>query len=143
MVEPVDAMLAGLVSRLAAAGARDEALAALVPEGRVLGIPRPARLRPLGRAWRLGDYLLTSTGELLRTGRVIRVAGIDRRRSVVAAAITEHHELARAARRGGYPEGETVNFDTRSLDQAAVDLAALEPYLAERAELLIHPPQGA
>lgn len=92
---------------------------------------------PVGRAWRLGEFLLTPDGQLLRTGRVVRVAGTDRRRSVVAASITEHHTLAIAAKRGGFPDGETVNFDTRPVDP---DAPIPEQYLLERADLLIHPP---
>ena len=98
---------------------------------------------PAGRVWRLGDYLLSPGGALLRTGRVIRVAGTDRRRSVVAASITEHLQLALAARRGGYREGETVNYDATPVDASSVDPAALEAYLAERADLLLHPPARA
>ncbi|HWL01860.1 MAG TPA: hypothetical protein VNQ52_05735 [Microbacteriaceae bacterium] len=98
---------------------------------------------PRGRVWRLGEFLLTPEGELLRTGRVVRVAGTDRRRSVVAAAITEHHELALAARRGGYREGESVNFGARPVDPAVPGVLDLAAYLTERAELLIDPPGGA
>ena len=137
-------MLQDLVDRLRAAGARDEALAEYVPASRALGfIPRPPRMAPRGRVWRLGDYVLNSGGELMRTGRVVRVAGTDRRRSLVAESMTEHHELARAARRGGYREGETVNFDARPVDLAAPGVLDLEAYLAERAALLIEPPGRA
>ncbi|MBO9577971.1 MAG: glutaminase [Microbacteriaceae bacterium] len=136
-----------LARELGAGNARDEALADYVPASRALGLfPRPARMRPIGRVWRLGAYLLTPAGGLLRTGRVVRVAGAERRRSVVAESISAHHELVLAARRGGYREGETVNFDARPLDadaahgSGAADLAA---YLAERAALLIRPPDGA
>lgn len=106
-------------------------------------LPRPATMRPLGRVWRLGAFLLTPSGELLRTGRVIRVAWIDRRRSVVAASITAHHELARAARRGGCRVGETVNFGATPCDPDSTGVDDLAAYLADRAELLIHPPPGA
>ena len=106
-------------------------------------IPRAPRMVPRGRVWRLGEFLLTSAGELLRTGRVVRVAGTDRRRSVVAAAITEHHELAVAARRGGYREGETVNFDAGPVELSAPGVLDLAAYLTERADLLIAPPGGA
>ncbi len=144
MSESFEAFGAELVRRLVGAGARDEALADHIPPSRTLGfLPRPARMVPRGRVWRLGGFLLMADGVLLRTGRVVRVAGTDRRRSVVADTITERHELARAARRGGYAEGETVNFDARPVDLAASGVPDLEAYLAERAELLIHPPQGA
>ncbi len=134
----------GLVERLTAAGARDEVLAVHTPPRRIFGIlVQPATIRPIGRVWRLGAFLLTPNGEILHTGRVIRVAGTDRRRSVVAASITEHYELALAAKRGGCREGETVNFEARPCDPGAAGVDDLEAYLAERAELLIHPPQGA
>ncbi len=137
-------MFETLAARLVAAHARDEALGVYERPGRTLGvIPRLARIRPAGRVWRLGDYLLMPSGALLRTARVVRVAGMDRRRSVIAVAATEHHELALAARRGGFREGETVNFDAIPLDPASLDLPVLEPYLDDRAELLIHPPLGA
>lgn len=130
--------LLALAERLAAAGARDEALAEFVPAHRVMGmVPRPATMRPLGRVWRLGAFLLTPSGELLRTGRVVRVAGVERMRSVVAASITERHELVRAAARGGYRVGETVDFDAVPVVPADVGVPELEAYLAERAELLI------
>ena len=143
MVEQVAASRS-LVKRLTAAGARDEVLATHTPPRRMLGLlPRPATIRPVGRVWRLGAFLLTPEGELLRTGRVVRVSGTDRRRSVVADSITERHELALAARRGGCREGDTVNFDATPCDPADPGVADLDAYLAERAELLIHPPQGA
>jgi len=140
----MDEDLRELAARLTAAGARQEALAELVPERRVLGaFTRAARMRPIGRVWRLGAFLLTPDGELLATGRVVRVAGTDRRRSVVAAAITEHHELALAAARGGYRTGETVNFGVKPVDPAEPGVPDLGAYLAERAALLIDPLQGA
>lgn len=133
-----------IAARLAEAGARDEALAEYRPARLAFGfVPRPAMLAPAGRVWRLGDYLIGSEGEILCTGRVIRVAGTDRRRSVVADSITEHYELAVAARRGGYREGDTVNFDARLVDLDALDTSALEAYLAERADLLLHRPASA
>ncbi|MHA7985151.1 hypothetical protein ACX9R5_05020 [Rathayibacter sp. CAU 1779] len=58
-------MHAGLTdaaARLGAAGARSEALAEYVPAGRVLLVPRPERLRPLGAVWRLGVLLLGVPG---------------------------------------------------------------------------------
>lgn len=143
-VAAVRRVAAVLAARLAAAGARDEALATHRPARRLLGVlPRPAVLAKAGRVWRLGDYLVTPEGELLRTGRVVRVAGTDRRRSVVAEAITQHHALAVAARRGGHREGETVNFDADPVDPGSLDPVRLEAYLAERAELLVHPPERA
>lgn len=129
-----------IAAELAAASARDEALAEYVPARRMLGFPRAATMRPIGRVWRLGAFLITPDGKLLATGRAVRVANTERMRSVVAASITEHHELARAAARGGYRLGETVNFDARPVDPERPGIDDLEAYLADRAELLLHPP---
>lgn len=129
-----------LAERLAAAGAREEALAVFVPARRVLGLPRAAAMRPIGRVWRLGAFLLSADGTLWHTGRVVRVAKTEQMRSVVAASMTEHHEFARAAKRGGIPDGETVNFDARPCDPMNSGVHDLDTYLADRAELLLHPP---
>lgn len=137
-------VVAGLAAELAAAGARDEALAVHEPAARRLGVlPRRERFRPAGRAWRLGEFLITPDARLLRVGRVVRVANTTRRRSVVANAITEHHRLAVLARRSGFPEGETVNFDWERLDPRDAGVPDLAGYLGDRADLLLHPPAGA
>jgi hypothetical protein len=57
----VRARLSDAVAALSSAGARTEALAEYVPAGRVLLLPRPERLRPLGTVWRLGVLLLLAT----------------------------------------------------------------------------------
>lgn len=135
-------MFESLVARLRDAGARDEALGVYEPARRMLGvIPRAARIRPSDRVWRLGDYLLTPDGGLLRVGRVIHVIRTDRRRSIIAVAATEHHELALAARRGGFTEGATVNFGAHALDPS-IEPASLTDYLEDRAELLIRASRG-
>lgn len=97
-------------------------------------------MRPIGRVWRLGAFLLTPQGDVLGTGRVVRVNRPERFRSVVANAITEHHELARAAARGGYRDGETVNFDAKTVDLERPGVPDIAAYLEERADLLLHPP---
>jgi len=153
---------------LAGSGARDEALATLQPARRRLGITRPARLRPLGRVWRLGALLLGADGALYGTGDVVR-AEQPARRSVVALAVAERRELQAAALRGGFPAGETVNFNAVPVDVDRLQrtgesgplvtregvafvrwsatqpeaLAELSGYLMDRAELLAHPPSGA
>ncbi|RXZ66874.1 hypothetical protein ESP51_20120, partial [Agromyces albus] len=65
-------LVARAAAELGAAHARDEALAEFVPERRVFGIPRRARMTRVGRVWRLGALLVTSEGALLAAGRVIR-----------------------------------------------------------------------
>lgn len=148
--------------------ARDEALAEYVPERRTLGIPRAARMTPLGRAWRLGALLVTADGRLLATGRVVR-AERPARRSTPAAAIAEQRAYAAAAVKGGFAEGETVNFGAVPVDPAELvragasgplvvvddelfvrwspslpdSLTPLDRYLADRVDLLANPPSGA
>lgn len=153
---------------LRAGGARDEALADFVPERRVLGLPRAARMTPVGRVWRLGVLLLAADGRISATGRVVR-AERPARRSIPANAVAEQRAYRAAAVKGGIPEGDTVNFDARPvdldelarvgasgplvLDGGAVlvrwspsqpeALTPLERYLVDRVELLVRPPDGA
>jgi hypothetical protein len=155
-------------TELASAKARREVLADLVPERRVLGIPRAARMTPVGRVWRLGVLLVAEDGALHGTGRVVR-AERPARRSVTAESVAEQRALRAAAVKGGIPEGETVNFDTSpiDLDELARTAASgplvirdgevfvrwsptqpdasapFERYLAERVELLARPPERA
>lgn len=160
------------VRELAAASARTETLAEYVPARRVLGVPRAPRMSPIGPVWRLGVLLLDADGRLYSTGRVIR-AERPVRRSVIAESVAEHRAYRAAAVKGGIPEGATVVFDAAplELDEAALTagsgplalidgpevavvavrwnpstagaLMPLEPYLAERVELLVGPTQGA
>ncbi|WP_448006466.1 hypothetical protein [Agromyces bauzanensis] len=157
-------------AELRAAGARQETLAELVPERRVLGIPRAARMTPIGRVWRLGVLLVDADGALYETGRVVR-AERPARKSIPAAAIAEQRAYRAAAVKGGIAEGETVDFGARRLDldelgrdgasgplvldAASGDvlvrwsptqpdaLTPLDAYLRDRADLLVHPPEGA
>lgn len=162
------ALVAEAVIALQEGGARDEALADHVPERRVLGLPRAARMTPLGRVWRLGVLLLDAHGRIFATGRVVR-AERPARRSVPANAVAEQRAYRAAAVKGGIHEGDTVNFDARAvdldelarhgasgplvLDGGAVlvrwspaqpdALTPFERYLADRVELLVNPPAGA
>ncbi|WP_395245311.1 hypothetical protein ACGGZK_05760 [Agromyces sp. MMS24-K17] len=165
----VAALVADAVARLRAAGAREEAWAEYVPARRVLGLPRAARMTPRGRVWRLGVLLVTTDGALLATGRVVR-AQREVRRSVTANSVAVERAFKAAAVRGGYHEDETVNFGAVpvDLDELAAHgasgplvvgddgvlrvrwsptdpgaLADLAGYLAERVDLLAHPPGGA
>ncbi|SIN85982.1 hypothetical protein [Agromyces cerinus] len=148
--------------------ARDEALAEYVPERRALGVPRAARMTPIGRVWRLGVLLVDADGRLFATGRVVR-AERPVRRSTPAAAIAEQRAYAAAAAKGGFAEGETVNFGAVPVDPAELvragasgpivvagdelfvrwspaqpdALTPLDRYLADRVELLANPPSGA
>lgn len=167
------AAVARAVATLGTSDARSETLAELVPERRVLGFVRAARMTPIGRVWRLGVLLLDGDGGVYGTGRVVR-AERAARRSVTAEAVAEQRALRAAAVKGGIEAGETVNFAAPRVDfdelarvgasgplvlrdeygaggkvlvrwspsqpEALIDLPS---YLADRVELLVHPPGGA
>ena len=142
-----------------------EALGALRESRRVLGITRSPRIVRVGDAWHLG-VLLLGVDALFATGDVIR-ARQEAPRGFTAESQRVRAELAAAARRGGFAEGETVHVGWRMLDPDAVTSGAasdplvlrdgvpsvrwsaaggyvpLEAYLRERVELLTNPPQGA
>ena len=153
---------------LAAANARDEALARWVPPRRVLFFTRRASFVPLARAWRLGVFLLDRDGTLYEAGSSTRAVppGYPGYQSVSA----ENRRAYRAAaHEGPFEPGETVNFDAvavridetladsagrlflrdgRALvrwSPAADDATAAEfaAYLDERVNLLLEPPAGA
>ncbi|MRG59267.1 hypothetical protein GE115_05195 [Agromyces sp. CFH 90414] len=159
---------ADAAAALLAAGARRELRAEFVPERRVLGIPRAARMAALGEVWRLGALLLDAGGTAYATGRVVR-AERPARRSITAASVAEQRALQAAAVKGGIAAGTTVVFDAPALDldelgrSGAVGplvlaagevlvrwsptqpgaLTPLYAYLRDRVDLLVHPPQGA
>lgn len=162
-------LLAQSVERLRSSGARDEALAEYVPERRTLLITRKPVLKPLGRVWRLGVFLLDGEGRLYETGSTTRALEPGRP-AYQSQSAEQRREYRAAASRGRFPHGETVNFDARPValdadelrspagrlfldgerprvrwnatagDAEAVDLAG---YLADRVELLADPPAGA
>jgi hypothetical protein len=154
---------------LAAGGARDEALAEYVPARRVLFVDRPPQMRPLGRVWRLGVVLLARDGSLAATGGITRAVEPGHP-GHVARSVEDRREHRAAAFRGPFARGETVDYDAVPIvltpdalragsgplllregrvlvrwsaslgDDAATPFG---PYLTERAELLLHPPEGA
>lgn len=158
--------------RLQAAGVAPEALAEYVPAGRRFGLlPRPATMRPLGEVWRLGSLLLGTDGRLYAAGRATRAAERGRV-GYQSVSREERRDLAAAALHGGFPVGAAVNFDAVPVPNDEAELrgqgpdfplgvsggelrvrwragaplegaATLEQYLAERVELLIHPPLAA
>lgn len=165
-VEAARALLAATAAELA--GVPDEALAVLEPARRRLGVRRQARLRPVGRVWRLGVLLLRANGAVLATGGITRAVPPGHARH--AAVSTEaRREVRAAAHRGPFAPGETVDYDAAPIDLSpaglrrpgplllaegrvrvrwsvsAPDDAArdLDAYLAERVDLLRHPPEGA
>ncbi|KQZ85911.1 glutaminase [Microbacterium sp. Root166] len=157
------ALLAAARARLA--GAPQEALGELRTPGRVLGIARAPRIVPAGQAWHIGALLLTDDA-VLATGEIVR-ARAEARRGYAAESQRQRAELAAAARRGGFDEGQVVHIGWQVADPAAVDRGAasgplalvdgvpsvrwsaaggyvpLDRYLDERIALLLAPPPGA
>jgi hypothetical protein len=125
-------------------------------------------MRPLGRVWRLGVLLLETDGTLHATGEVTRAAEPGHP-THVARSIEDRREHQAAAFRGPFVPGETVNHDAPVLDLRTLASggeagplqlrdgrllvawnradagapAELAAYLAERADLLLAPPEGA
>ena len=153
------------VARAALAGVPREALGELREPRRMLGLGRAPRIVPAGRAWHLGVLLLEDDA-VLATGEIVR-ARQEARRGYTAESQRARAELAAAARRGGFAEGETVHIGWRMLDLDAVSrgeasgplalrdgipsvrwstaggYVPLDAYLRERVELLRNPLPGA
>lgn len=138
-VAAVRAILERAASRLAAAGARDEALAVYVEPRKVLGITRQPVLRPVARAWRLGALLLGRDGTLYATGAIIR-AGEAGVRNYQSQSAEDRRDLRAAALRGKFAPGETVNHGWTVLDPAAFTRPAP---LDEPAEVVFLAPDGS
>jgi hypothetical protein len=160
-------VIAGAVEQLRANGASDEALATFVPARRVLFVEKRPVMRPLGRVWRLGVFLLGHDGTLYATGSITRASDPKYRGfQSVSAEIRREHRAA--AFRGPFTRDEAVNFDatvipletgslsgatapllldgTRALVRWSAGSAAtveFESYLTERVKLLVQPPEGA
>jgi plasmid stability protein len=119
------------------------------------------KLRPVGEVWRLGALCLADDGTVFATGDVLVVTRPTHPNHRSAAALARN-ELRAVLLRAGVPEGATAVIDARPLDLDAADppLVALDDglgvlwtpggaavpfaaYLAERADLLLHPPAGA
>lgn len=118
----VRAATAEATERLAAAGAPDEALAEYTPERRVLLFTRTPRMRPIGRAWRLGVFLLDRDGTLYAAGSSTRAVAPGRANYQSVSGEARRAQRS-AAHRARYADGETVNFDARPI--------ALDATLAE------------
>ncbi|MBW8871573.1 MAG: hypothetical protein JF618_05200 [Leifsonia sp.] len=165
----IHAAIGAAVAALSVADARQEALAEFVPAHRTLVIHREPKLRRIGSVWRLGVFLLDAEGELRATGTLVRATPPGRPQYQSQSA-EERRSLRAAAQRGRFRDGETVNFDapTIPLEAAALreargplflrdgealvrwsptagDAGARDfsGYLAERVDLLAHPPEGA
>jgi hypothetical protein len=151
-------------ARLAAAGAPRERLGELV-RPRVLAGLRSPKIVPRDDVWRVG-VLLVGERDVYAAGNVVR-AGDPGRRGFASDAARIRAQVAAAATRGGFGDGETVHLDWRVLDLSALErgeaagplalvdgtpsvrwspaagLVPLAGYLDERIALLLHPPQGA
>ena len=92
---------------------------------RILGVARAPRIVRRGAAWHLGVLLLTDDA-VLATGEIVR-ARQEARRGYTAESQRQRAELAAAARRGGFAEGETVHLGWRMLDPDVVDAGARHP----------------
>lgn len=161
--DDIDGMLDAARARLATAPR--EALAQWRAPKRVLGISRAPRLWPAGTAWHLGVLLLTED-ELLATGDIVR-AHEEERRGFTAESQRQRAQVAAAAFRGGFAEGQAVHLDWQPIDLDAVAAGRssgpvsvqagtpvvrwstqgaalpLARYLDERVDLLAHPLPGA
>ncbi|MGO4534723.1 hypothetical protein [Leifsonia sp. 2MCAF36] len=165
----IDAALRDAVSWLTAAGARQEALAEFVPARRTFLIRREPLLRRIGTVWRLGVFLLDAEGTLRATGTLVRATPPGRPQEL-SSSVEYRRSLRAAAQRGGFRDGEAVNFDAPRihLDAAALrestgplfvrdgtplvrwsataadsDARDFVGYMAERVDLVAHPPEGA
>jgi hypothetical protein len=168
-IERARRLLVGAADRLRAAGARDEALAEYLARRRVLLVPREAVMRPVGRVWRIGVLLLDAAGTAYATGSTTRAVDPGRRGYTSESARDRAEERA-AARRGRFPDGETVNFGWRRIDldedtlrradgplvlvddvptvrwrvgRGGTSTTELGAYLDDRVSLLVDPPGGA
>lgn len=164
-VERARALLEETAQRLAAAGARDEALARYEEPKPLLGVvQRRPTMRPLGRAWRMGALLLGRDGSVWQTGVSTRVTEPGRPQHHTAS-VEQRRAYRAAAIQGGFSMGDTVNHGVVpiALDETLIDSGGalfvrggeawvrwgldapvpLERYLADLADLLLHPPQGA
>jgi len=165
----IHAAVQDAVTALGAAAARQEALAEFVPARRQFLVRREPVLRWIGAVWRLGVFLLDAEGTLRATGSLVRATPPGRPQYQSQSA-EDRRSLRAAAQRGHFRDGETVNFDALPVRMDASSLRAstgplflrdgrplvrwsatahdgdareFGGYLAERVELLIHPPDGA
>jgi hypothetical protein len=167
-VAGIRALLNSAVDSLVSAAARDEALARFVPARRVLLVGRKPALIPIGRVWRLGVLLLDRDATVYATGRTTRAVN-PLYPGYQSVSAEERRGYRAAAFRGPFEPGETVNFDAPALQLGVESLRAasgpmllrdgtvlvrwaatldaatvpLDAYLAERVDLLLHPPEGA
>lgn len=142
-----------------------EALGEIVEPRRILGIARAPRVSRVDTAWHVG-VLLLSDDAVYAVGDIVRSReGVPR--GFTAESQRQRAEVAAAAFRGGFADGETVHVGWTMLDPDVVDRggasgplalvdgvpsvrwsaaggwAPLAGYLDERIALLREPPTGA
>ena len=129
-----------IVEQLIAAGIPDEALGVWRPEKKIFGVPRPPAMDPVGRVWRLGALLIDRDGTLYATGKLTRAMVPKDFNADKSLAGEAHREIQRAAARGSFRPGESVNYEwvplTPDEAEALVAPLQLEQYVAERLDLL-------
>jgi hypothetical protein len=144
------AILTRTIDSLRAAGIEPEHLAQRRPSRRVGPVQLAEKLVPAGRAWRLGEVLVTETGQLHGTGVVTRSLEPRQFAANKSPAEEARRDLQRAAVRGRFPLGAAVNVDYREIEttvdaagELTVELAdavvGLEAYLADRVRFAITP----
>jgi hypothetical protein len=117
-------LLAATIETLKKTGAPIEALGEL-RRGRGVGRLRTApALHPVGHAWRLGVLLLTADGELFATGEITRAIQPQVAVTNRSETAERKREFRRAAVRGRFPEGETINHGFTPIALDADSLAA-------------------
>lgn len=164
VADGVEDLLGAARARLAEATIPRERLGEIV-RPRVLAGLRAPKVVPRGAVWRVG-VLLLGDRDVYAAGNVVR-AGDPGRRGFASDAARARAEVAAAATRGGFADGETVHLDWTVLDLSALarggttgplalvsgtpsirwsptaGLVPLAGYLDERLALIVNPPQGA
>ena len=140
-------------------------LGAIIPARKVLGIARAPRISPTASAWHLGVVLVNDEG-VWATNEIVR-AREEIPRGFTSENQRRRAELAAAAHRGGFAEGEEVHVGWEQLDLAALDRGdecdplvmaegvpavrwsasgsprPLAGYLNERVDFIVNPPERA
>ena len=138
-------MLAATVAELERVGAADEALGVL-QEGRGIGRLRgQPKLVPVGRAWRLGVVLLDRSGALFATGEITRAIEPQVAVTNRSAAAELKREYRRAAVRGPFPAGETINHEFAPIDlgESALGTGSGPLSLGDDGTVLVRLPSGS
>lgn len=144
---------------------RQVRLGAIIPARKVLGIPRAPRISPVASAWHLGVLLVNDDG-VWATNEIVR-ARAELPRGFTSENQRRRAELAAAAARGGFAEGEEVHVGWEHLDLPALERGEgcdplvvvggvpavrwsssgaprpLAGYLDELLEFIAHPPERA